>query len=565
MGNGSAVPGGATTAAGPAIAIELRDIVKRFPGVVANDGVDLTVVAGSIHAIVGENGAGKSTLVKTLYGAHRPDEGTIVVDGTPRSFKSPADAIAAGIGMVFQHFMLADNFTVWENIVLGSEPGSALQLDIRGARRTIRDLAERYGLDVDPDELVADLGVGEKQRVEILKVLYRGARILILDEPTAVLVPHEVDELFASLRDLTRHGATVIFISHKLDEVLGNADAITVIRAGRTVGEVADPSTVTAHELAEMMVGSELPSPETRETTVRDDILLEVRALTIEAGAGGVLEGPIAAAGVADQALATQVPAQADATAPSSVHRPLEDVSFVVHAGEIVGIAGVEGNGQTELVEAIMGLRTATGTVLVAGQDLAGQSTLERRLRGVGYIPEDRQRDGMVLSFPIWENVLLGYQSGPPFIRRGFLDRGAVRARTARIVKEFDVRTPSIEVPAFTLSGGNQQKLIVGREMTSDPQVLIASHPTRGVDVGAQAVIWDILRDARSAGLATLLVSADLEELIGLSDRLLVMLRGRVVAELDPAAVGPAELGSYMTGATGEGAAGDGGSGRRVP
>jgi ABC-type uncharacterized transport system ATPase subunit len=565
MGNGSAVPGGATTAAAPAIAIELRDIVKRFPGVVANDGVDLTVVAGSIHAIVGENGAGKSTLMKTLYGAHRPDEGTIVVDGTPRSFKSPADAIAAGIGMVFQHFMLADNFTVWENIVLGSEPGSPVQIDIRGARRTIRDLAERYGLDVDPDELVADLGVGEKQRVEILKVLYRGARILILDEPTAVLVPHEVDELFASLRDLTRHGATVIFISHKLDEVLGNADAITVIRAGRTVGEVADPSTVTAHELAEMMVGSELPSPETRETTVRDDVLLEVRGLTIEAGAGGALEGPIAAAGVAEQGLATQVPAQADATAPSSVHRPLEDVSFVVHAGEIVGIAGVEGNGQTELVEAIMGLRTATGTVLVAGQDLAGQSTLERRLRGVGYIPEDRQRDGMVLSFPIWENVLLGYQSGPPFVRRGFLDRGAIRTRTARIVKEFDVRTPSIEVPAFTLSGGNQQKLIVGREMTSDPQVLIASHPTRGVDVGAQAVIWDILRDARSAGLATLLVSADLEELIGLSDRLLVMLRGRVVAELDPAAVNPAELGSYMTGATSDRAAGNGGAGRGAP
>ncbi|HEU4841734.1 MAG TPA: ABC transporter ATP-binding protein [Ilumatobacteraceae bacterium] len=546
MGDGSAVPGGTSTTA---TAIELRDIVKRFPGVVANDGVDLTVRTGTIHAIVGENGAGKSTLMKTLYGAHRPDEGTIVVEGQERSFKSPADAIDAGIGMVFQHFMLADNFSVWENIVLGSEPGSAAKIDIRRARRTIRELSARYGLDVDPDELIADLGVGDKQRVEILKVLYRGARILILDEPTAVLVPHEVDELFASLRDLTEHGATVIFISHKLDEVLDNADAITVIRAGRTVGEVADPSTVTARQLAEMMVGSELPSPETRETTIRPEVLLEVRELTIEAGTEAPMVAPIPGAAANEQVLATQVPETGDTSAPAAVHRPLDRVSFVVHAGEIVGVAGVEGNGQTELVEAIMGLRPARGGVLVGREDLAGLSTLERRERGIGYIPEDRQRDGMVLAFPLWENVLLGYQSGPPFVHGGFLDRKAIRARTARIVEEFDVRTPGIEVPAFTLSGGNQQKLIVGREMTSDPQVLVASHPTRGVDVGAQAVIWDILRDARAAGLATLLVSADLEELIGLSDRLLVMLRGRIVAELDPAGVTPVELGSYMTGA----------------
>jgi simple sugar transport system ATP-binding protein len=557
MGDGSAVPGGAPTAT---IAIELRDIVKRFPGVVANDGVNLTVRAGTIHAIVGENGAGKSTLVKTLYGAHRPDEGTVVVDGRERNFKSPADAIEAGIGMVFQHFMLADNFTVWENIVLGSEPGSSAKLDVRGARRKIRELADRYGLDVDPDALICDLGVGAKQRVEILKVLYRGAQILILDEPTAVLVPHEVDELFASLRDLTQHGSTVIFISHKLDEVIGHADAITVIRAGRTVGEIDDPSTVTSRQLAEMMVGSELPSPETREKTVRPDIRLDVRGLTIEAGIQSPLEGPVVAAAVAEQDLATQTPETPDTMAPATVRRSLDDVSFVVHAGEIVGVAGVEGNGQTELVEAIMGLRPARGSVLVDGQDVTGLSTLERRLRGIGYVPEDRQRDGMVLSFPVWENVLLGYQSGPPFVNGGFLDRKAIRARTARVVEEFDVRTPSIEVPAFTLSGGNQQKLIVGREMTSDPKVLIAAHPTRGVDVGAQAGIWDVLRDARSAGLATLLVSADLEELIGLSDRLLVMLRGRIVAELDPAAVGPAELGSYMTGAGSERTATDGGA-----
>jgi ABC-type uncharacterized transport system ATPase subunit len=541
--------GASTTAIAAPVAIELRDIVKRFPGVVANDGVNLTVRTGTIHAIVGENGAGKSTLMKTLYGAHRPDEGTVVVDGTERHFRSPADAIEAGIGMVFQHFMLADNFTVWENIVLGQEPGTPIKLDTRGARRRIRELADRYGLDVDPDDLVADLGVGAKQRVEILKVLYRGARILILDEPTAVLVPHEVEELFASLRDLTDHGATVIFISHKLDEVLGNADAITVIRAGRTVGEVDDPTTVSARQLAEMMVGSELPSPETREKTVRDEVLLWVRDLTVELGNQPLVPQPITGGDAASQAMVTQASISSETAVPAGTLRALDHVSFQVHAGEIVGIAGVEGNGQTELVEAIMGLREATGSVLLEGANLGGMATVDRRLRGLGYIPEDRQRDGMVLSFPLWENVLLGHQGGPPFVRGGFTDRGAIRERTKQIVRGFDVRTPSIEVPAFTLSGGNQQKLIVGREMMSEPRVLLAAHPTRGVDVGAQAVIWDILRDARAQGLATLLVSADLEELIGLSDRLLVMLRGRVVAELDPSSVTPVELGTYMTGA----------------
>ena len=530
-------------------AIELRDIVKRFPGVVANDGVNLTVQPYTIHAIVGENGAGKSTLMKTLYGAHRPDEGTVIVEGRERHFRSPADAIDAGIGMVFQHFMLADNFTVWENIVLGREPGNALRLDIRDARRRIRALSNRYGLDVDPDAMVYELGVGDKQRVEILKVLYRGAGILILDEPTAVLVPHEVNELFGSLRNLTQHGSTVVFISHKLDEVLEHADAITVIRAGRTVGEVPDPSTVTSRQLAEMMVGSELPSPETRESTVQQKVLLEVVGLTIESGALAPLEGPAAAFSVSEVALETdEAPPERDVVS----HRPLDDVSFAVHAGEIVGVAGVEGNGQTELVEAIMGLRSATGVVLLEDQPLGSVSTLERRRLGLGYIPEDRQRDGMVLSFPLWENVLLGHQAGPPFVNAGFVDRKQVRRRTSDIVAGFDVRTPGIEVAAFTLSGGNQQKLIVGREMMSDPLVLIASHPTRGVDVGAQAVIWDILRDARAKGLGTLLISADLEELIGLSDRLLVMLRGRVVAELDPAQVTPADLGSYMTGAATE-------------
>ncbi len=530
------------------VAIELRDIVKRFPGVVANDGVDLTVRQGTIHAIVGENGAGKSTLVKTLYGAHRPDEGTIVVDGAERNFRTPKEAIAAGIGMVFQHFMLADNLTVWENIVLGQEPGHAWRLDAKAARARLVELGEQYGLEVDPDELVANLGVGEKQRCEILKVLYRGARILILDEPTAVLVPHEVDELFESLRELTRGGSTAIFISHKLDEVLKYADAITVIRAGKTVGEVADPSSVSAHELAEMMVGSELPSPETRESTVTDRVLFEVRDLCVAAEAGND-QGAVPLTGI-DAATANLGTADSARVPMRSQTRrlTLDNVSFRIHAGEILGVAGVEGNGQAELIEAIVGLRPATGGLLLDGSDITGMSTLERREHGIGYIPQDRQKDGLVLPLTIWENVMLGHQTRVPFAKGAWIDRAGARERTDQVIEEFDVRTPGADVPAFTLSGGNQQKLVVGREMTADPRLLVAAHPTRGVDVGAQASIWDILRDARAKGLATLLISADLEELIGLSDRLLVMLRGQMVAELDPAHVTPAELGSYMTG-----------------
>jgi simple sugar transport system ATP-binding protein len=543
--------GGAGGASGPGkpatLAIELRDIVKRFPGVVANDGVDLKVKPGTIHAIVGENGAGKSTLMKTLYGAHRPDEGVVIVNGVERDFRSPRDAIAAGIGMVFQHFMLAANLTVWENIVLGQEPGSLVRLDANGARARLAELGERYGLELDPDELIADLGVGEKQRCEILKVLYRGAQILILDEPTAVLVPHEVDELFASLRELTAGGATVIFISHKLDEVLQHADAITVIRAGRTVGEVDEPSRVTAHDLAEMMVGSELPTPETRESTVTDIPLLEVRDLTVDGGEVVVYK----TGRERSPRNVERHPSTKPAAAGPITRNRVDHVSFTVHSGEIVGIAGVEGNGQAELIEAIVGLTPCTGTILLDGVDIARLSTHERRDRGIGYIPEDRQKDGLALPFTLWENAALGHQRATPFAHGVWIDRDGARRRTAEIIEEFDVRTPGIDVPCFTLSGGNQQKLVVGREMTADPKVLLAAHPTRGIDVGAQAGIWDILRDARAKGLGTLLVSADLEELIGLSDRLLVMLRGRIVAELDPSTVTPSELGSYMTGAAG--------------
>ena len=519
--DGAATPATKSQPSDAPIAIQLTDIVKRFPGVVANDGVNLTVRQGSVHAIVGENGAGKSTLMKTLYGAHRPDEGTITVNGNEQKFASPRDAIAEGVGMVFQAFMLATNLTVWENIVLGDEPGTRFALNSRHAKDLIREYGEHYGLEVDPDALISDLGVGDKQRVEILKVLYRGAKILILDEPTAVLVPQEVDALFASLRELTAQGDTVIFISHKLDEVLKHADAITVNRQGKTVGEIADPSKVTSHELAEMMVGSELPTPETRESTVTDVPVLEVRNLTV-------------------------------ASLDSGARNLLDEVSFTVHRGEIVGIAGVEGNGQSELVNAIVGLTSSNGSILLDGRDIARLPTRARRDAGIGYIAEDRQKDGLVMAFTLWENAALGHQHAAPYGKGPWMSVPGAKAQTERIVDEFDVRTPGINVPAFTLSGGNQQKLVVGREMTADPKALVAAHPTRGVDVGAQAGIWDVLRDARAAGLGTVLISTDLEELIGMSDRLLVMLRGQVVAELDPSTVTPAELGSYMTGAKAE-------------
>ncbi|GIH74341.1 ABC transporter ATP-binding protein [Planobispora longispora] len=497
-------------------AVELEGITKRFPGVVANSNVSLSVQRGHVHAIVGENGAGKSTLMKILYGMQRPDEGEIRVNGAPVSFRSPSDSIAAGIGMVHQHFMLADNLTVLENVVLGSEPRKGgIAIDFGSARKKIKQISDTYGLGVDPDMLVEDLGVGARQRVEILKVLYRGARILILDEPTAVLVPQEVDELFGNLRELVREGLTIIFISHKLDEVLSVADAITVIRRGTTVASV-NPKDVTARQLAELMVGSELPSPETRESTVTDVVALSVRNL--------------------------------------SVHSPderciVDGVTFDIRKGEVLGIAGVEGNGQAELVEAIMGMRPADGEIRLGEEDISAWSTLRRREAGIGYIPEDRHRHGLLLEAPLWENRILGHQTRKPNVKGPWIDRAGARRDTQRIVEQYDVRTPGIDVDAAALSGGNQQKLIVGREMSGDPVFLIASHPTRGVDVGAQAAIWDHLRAARAAGLAVLLISADLDELIGLSDTLKVILRGRVVADVDPQNVTPEQLGSAMTGA----------------
>ncbi|MFF8646959.1 ABC transporter ATP-binding protein [Streptomyces griseoluteus] len=495
----------------------MRGITKRFPGVVANRDIDITVRTGTVHALCGENGAGKSTLMKILYGMQQPDEGTITVAGEQVVLHNPGDAIARGIGMVHQHFMLADNLTVLENVVLGAEK----LYGIGGkARAKIKEISDAYGLNVRPDVLVEALGVADRQRVEILKVLYRGAKTLILDEPTAVLVPQEVDALFDNLRELKAEGLTVIFISHKLGEVLSVADEITVIRRGTTVG-TAEPSTTTPRQLAELMVGSELPTPETEESTVTDVPMLEVSGLHL---------------------------AQKDLDGVERII--LGEVSLTIHKGEVLGIAGVEGNGQSELVEAIMGMRTLdAGVVVLDGEDVSAAPTRRRREAGIGYIPEDRHRHGLLLEAPLWENRILGHVTERPNSRRGLLDLKAARADTERIVADYDVRTPGIDVTAASLSGGNQQKLIVGREMSHDPKLLIAAHPTRGVDVGAQAAIWDYIREARRAGLAVLLISADLDELIGLSDTLRVMFRGRLVADADPATITPEELGSAMTGA----------------
>ncbi|POX54713.1 heme ABC transporter ATP-binding protein [Streptomyces sp. Ru72] len=517
-------------------AVELAGITKRFPGVVANHDIHLTVRKGTVHALVGENGAGKSTLMKILYGMQKPDEGTITVDGEQVSFSSPADAIARGIGMVHQHFMLADNLTVVENVVLGSEKLYGIG---GGARKKIKEISDRYGLNVRPDVLVEELGVADRQRVEILKVLYRGARTLILDEPTAVLVPQEVDALFDNLRELKSEGLSVIFISHKLGEVLSVADDITVIRRGTTVG-TAVPSKTTPRQLAEMMVGSELPTPETAESTVTDKPVIEVRNLTVYASGGASLgvEAEPSAGGLTEFA------------GGGDVKRVLDDVTFTIHAGEVMGIAGVEGNGQTELIDALIGLKHAdSGSIAFLGEDITAWATRKRRERGVGYIPEDRHRHGLLLEAPLWENRILGHVTERPNAKGFWLDLKSAQEDTRRIVEEYDVRTPGIDVTAASLSGGNQQKLIVGREMSHKPKFLIAAHPTRGVDVGAQAQIWDQIREARREGLAVLLISADLDELIGLSDTLRVIYNGRLVADADPATITPEELGSAMTGA----------------
>lgn len=501
-----------TLSAGSANVVELANISKSFPGVIANRDISLQVARATIHAIVGENGAGKSTLMKILYGLHQPDSGTILVNGVLTQFKSPSEAMDAGIGMVHQHFMLADNLTVLENIILGSEPTKFGVLSLGDARKHVKDLATSIGVELDLDLPISELGVGQRQRVEILKVLFRGAEILVLDEPTAVLVPQEVEELFANLRKLVANGTTILFISHKLDEVLAISDAITVIRQGSTVATVS-PKSVDRLKLAELMVGSDLPSHGKRATKVGEKVQLAARNLTVIA---------------------------------KDRKNPIQNISFEVYESEIVGIAGVDGNGQFELCEALLGLVASQGTIEIGGSDVSDLSIRERLDQGLAYIPFDRHREGLMLAASLWENALLGHEAS---LSRGpMIDLISAKNSCREIIERFGVMTPNELVPAFVLSGGNQQKLVVGRNLATAPKVLIAAHPTRGIDVGAQAAVWEEIRRSRDAGMSVLLVSADLEEVLGLSDRILVMFDGEISAEIDPKSATPQILGKYMTG-----------------
>ena len=500
----------------PSLAVELRGISKIFPGVVANDHVDLEVRQGEIHALVGENGAGKSTLMNILYGLIRADGGQILVEGTPVSMQGPRDAIRHGIGMVHQHFMLIPVFTVGENVVLGSEPVRPGGFyDYARARQAIDDLTKRYGLALDPDARVGDLPVGLQQRVEIVKVLYRGARILILDEPTGVLTPQESTDLFRVLRDLVKSGKTIIFISHKLKEVLAISDRITVMRRGKVVGHLITKETNEA-EIARLMVGR--------------DVLLRVDKAPAK-------PGPVALR-------IENLSANSDRGVLA-----LRDVSLELHQGEILGIAGVEGNGQSELVETLAGTRhPAGGHVFLADREVSNLSAASIRLAGVSHIPEDRRGAGLVLNYSVADNLILGRQRTPRFAWDGLVLRlRSIFAWAQRLISEFDIRTPSARTPARTLSGGNQQKIIVAREMATEPRVLLAAQPTRGVDIGAIEFIHRRLVAERDGGAAILLVSAELDEVRSLSDRIAVMYEGRIVS-VEPPDASEERLGLLMTG-----------------
>ena len=499
--------------------LELREITKRFGDVLANDHVNIVVKPGTIHAIVGENGAGKSTAMRIAYGFYTADSGEIVVAGQVRDIRSPHDAIALGIGMVHQHFMLVETMTVAENIVLGAEPGSTFALDLKSAAAQIRQLSEEFKLAVNPNEPVEHLSVGQQQRVELLKALYRHARLLILDEPTAVLTPLEVEEFFGILRRMRAQGKTVIIITHKLSEVLAISDEVTVMRDGKVVGRVQTKDT-NAAELARMMVGREVLLRVEKPDPHVGNAALEVRNLSVMTATGA---------------------------------KRVDNISFQVRSGEIVGIAGVEGNGQTELIEALAGLvepAQVTGEIIVDENNINAVSARARRELGIAHIPEDRHRRGLLLEFNLAENSILGVHYRPPIVALAggvFLDDGAIRRRATEIIEGFDVRPRNAALPARALSGGNQQKLIIGREYHVNPKVLLVSQPTRGVDIGAIEFIHRQLVKLRDQGCAILLVSAELEEVTSLSDRLLIVHEGRIAGEVDPKVATLEEIGLLMT------------------
>jgi simple sugar transport system ATP-binding protein len=494
--------------------LELRNITKRFGNLVANDNISMTLEPGEIHSLLGENGAGKSTLMNVLYGLLKPDSGEILIDGKVVNFASPGEAMAAGIGMVHQHFMLIPVFTVAENVVLGNEPTGRLGLlDLNAARKLVKEISDRFGFDIDPDAKVEDLPVGAQQRVEIIKSLARNAKALVLDEPTAVLTPQETDELMEIMRGLAKSGTSIIFITHKLREVQQVSDRITVIRQGKVV---ATPSPkATANELASLMVGREVDLETKRKPAKLGEESLVVKDLTV----------------LDDR------------------HQQMVDgLSFSIRNGEVLAIAGVQGNGQTELAEAIVGLRKIhSGSVVVAGKDVTRRSVREALESGLGYIPEDRKKDGLVGEFTIAENLMLDGSFTAPFAKGIQIDFNKRDEIANKLIEEFDIRTPSSETLAKQLSGGNQQKVVVARELGRDLKVLVASQPTRGVDVGSIEFIHEQIIEARDSGKSVLIISTELDEVLALADRIAVMYRGKIVGIVD-ANTSREKLGKMMAG-----------------
>jgi len=496
--------------------LEMRGITKRFGELTALHGVDLTVGLREIHALLGENGAGKSTLMNVLYGLYRADSGTIRLRGQDAAIRSPRDAIARGIGMIHQHFMLVPPLTVAENVVLGDERSGPL-LDRRALVARVATLQQRFGIAVDPAARVEDLPLGLQQRVEILKVLYRGSDLLIFDEPTAVLTPHEVAELFTIVRTLRDEGKTVILITHKLREVFAVTDRITVLRAGKNAGVLVTAST-TAPKIARLMVGRELRPLQARTPTPDAPTVLEITGLTATSDRGAAA---------------------------------LHGVDLSVRAGEILGIAGVGGNGQSELAECVLGLREPTaGAIRISGADVAHDDPARTRARGVAYVPEDRRAEGLILAFTVADNFILGKQDRPPFSRHGVLDGAAIAAGGERLAREFDLRPPNPRAIVGNLSGGNQQKVVLGRELSEEPTLIVVSQPTRGLDIGSTEYVWERLLEQRARGCAVLLVSSELDEIRALSDRIAVLFEGRIVETVAAADATEERLGLLMAGHT---------------
>ncbi len=499
------------------ILLGAHDVSKLFPGVLANNQVSLQLERGRILALLGENGAGKSTLVNILFGMYRPDEGHVIIKGERVDLRGPDDAISRGIGMVHQHFQLVPPMRVVENIVLGAEPVLRGLVDLGEARRRVIELSRRYGLEIDPDAVVEDLPVGMQQRVEILKALYRNADVLIMDEPTGVLTPQEADHLLGVLRELTQTGLGVVFITHKLREVLAVADDIVVLRNGEVVGQTT-PGETSENGLAEMMVGRSVMLRVDKSVAEPGDVVLELEKLSVEDDRGQIA---------------------------------LNEVSFEVREGEILGVAGVEGNGQRELVEAITGLRgLSSGLMKIGSDEFTSGSTRQIAEKGVAHIPEDREKHGLIGVYSLEENSVLNRYHRKPFSLRGFLRRDVIKRHAEGVVDEFDVRTPSTSVPASSLSGGNKQKLIVGREFSDDIDLLVAAQPTRGIDIGAIEFIHRRILDQRDKGTAVLLVSAELDEILGLSDRIAVLYDGELMDVLDAEDSNREKIGLLMAGIT---------------